>query len=307
MSHQDSAHEPPAFPADPFAGAPTQPGNSDGSPLAADRVGGSRRGVIGALVAVVGVLAVVVAVLLGQALSRGGTSAAPAAGPGGGAPAAAAATPTVRATAETPRATTAPPPPTQATTGPVPAGATGFGGPMVLNPGAPAGVPTLDLFEDPQCPICKQFEAIFGSAITELVKNNEAKVVVHTMTFLDLNLRNDSSVRAANGAFCAADQGKFHDYMSAVYAAQPAQEGAGWTDAQLGGLAQQVGITGTGLDTWKACQQGLTYAAHISALETNSERSGVTGTPTALLNGTAMKLSGLDAAGFRAAVKAGAR
>ena len=173
--------------------------------------------------------------------------------------------------------------------------------------GDPKAKVTVVEFIDPQCPICKQFEAIFGSAITELMKNNEAKVVVHTMTFLDLNLRNDSSVRAANGAFCAADQGKFHDYMSAVYAAQPAQEGAGWTDAQLGGLAQQVGITGTALDTWKACQQGRTYAAHISALETNSERSGVTGTPTALLNGTAMKLSGLDAAGFRAAVKAGAR
>ena len=146
---------------------------------------------------------------------------------------------------------------------------------------------------------------VWTPAIGEVAKNNEAKVVVHTMTFLDRNLRNDSSVRAANAAFCAADQGKFREYMSATFAAQPAQEGVGWTEAQLATIAQSVSITGSALDTWKTCQQGLTYAAHIAALEINSERSGVNGTPTALLNGKKMNLSGLDAAGFRAAVKAG--
>ena len=80
---------------------------------------------------------------------------------------------------------------------------------------------------------------------------------------------------------------------------------SGWTEAQLATIAQSVSITGSALDTWKTCQQGLTYAAHIAALEINSERSGVNGTPTALLNGKKMNLSGLDAAGFRAAVKAG--
>ncbi len=174
---------------------------------------------------------------------------------------------------------------------------------MVLNPSAPAGVPTLDIFEDPQCPICHQFEAVFGSAIAALVKNNEAKVVVHTMTFLDRNLRNDSSVRAANAAFCAADAGKFREYMTAVFAGQPAKEGDGWTDARLAEFAGGVGITGDALATWTTCQRSLTYAAHINALELNSERAGVNGTPTALRNGAPMSLAGLDAAGFRAAVK----
>ena len=186
----------------------------------------------------------------------------------------------------------------------VPKGALGFGQAMVVNPDA-TGVPTLDVFEDPQCPACKLFETTYGSTVQQLVAAKQVKVVVHTMTFLDRNLRNDSSVRAANAAFCAADQGKFREYMSATFAAQPAQEGVGWTEAQLATIAQSVSITGSALDTWKTCQQGLTYAAHIAALEINSERSGVNGTPTALLNGKKMNLSGLDAAGFRAAVKAG--
>lgn len=298
MSLQDPVGQPPEFPADPFAGAANVAG---AAPVATPPPASSRRGVMGVLVAAVAVLAIVVAVLLGQSMSRGGGTTASGAAPAAN-PAAPAATATAPAPAAKAPATATSKP---AATGPVPTGAVGFGGPLVLNPSAPAGVPTLDLYEDPQCPICQQFEAIFGTAIGEVAKNNEAKVVVHTMTFLDRNLRNDSSVRAANGAFCAADQGKFREYMSATFAAQPAQEGVGWTEAQLATIAQSVSITGSALDTWKTCQQGLTYAAHIAALEINSERSGVNGTPTALLNGKKMNLSGLDAAGFRAAVKAG--
>ncbi len=178
---------------------------------------------------------------------------------------------------------------------------------MVINPTAPPGVPTLDIYEDPQCPICGHFEQVFGAAVAALAKNNGAKVVVHTMTFLDRNLRNDSSVRAANAAFCAADQGKFLTFTSAMYAGQPAREGDGFTDLRLTEFAQAVGISGTGLAAWKTCQAGLTYGAHVAALEGNSERSGVTGTPTALVNGKQLNLAGLDGAGFHAAVKAGGR
>ena len=306
MSLQDPVGQPPEFPADPFAGAPNVAG---AAPVATPSPANSRQGVMGVLVAAVAVLAIVVAVLLGQSMSRGGGTTASGAAPAAN-PAAPAATATATATATAPAPAPAAKAPATATsqpaaTGPVPTGAAGFGGPLVLNPSAPTGVPTLDLYEDPQCPICQQFEAIFGTAIGEVARNNEAKVVVHTMTFLDRNLRNDSSVRAANAAFCAADEGKFREYMSATFAAQPAQEGVGWTEAQLATIAQSVSISGSALDTWKTCQQGLTYAAHIAALEINSERSGVNGTPTALLNGKKMNLSGLDAAGFRAAVKAG--
>jgi protein-disulfide isomerase len=174
----------------------------------------------------------------------------------------------------------------------VPKGATGFGGPLVVNPSAAANVPTVDLFEDPQCPVCKQFETLYGPAIAALVKDNTAKLVVHTMTFLDGNLKNDSSMRAANAAFCAADQGKFRDYMVATYAGQPAKEGAGYTDADLASFAQAVGLSGSTLDTWKSCQASLPYRAHIAALETASEKSGVTGTPTVQVNGTSLTLTG---------------
>ena len=242
--------------------------------------GGPSRSVIAAVVAVFAVVAVVVAVVLGRAASGGGepASAGPSASASGGSTAAAR--------------------PSQA----VPAGATGFGGPLVVNPGAPANVPTLDVFEDPQCPICKQFEAAYGPTIAAMVKAGQVKHVVHTMTFLDLNLGNDASKRAANAAFCAADQGRFAPYMQAVYAGQPATEGQGWTDEQLAGFATAVGVTGGALEQWKACVAAGTYAAHVAAVETNSEKAGVNSTPTVKLNG--QKLTNVTPEGLVAAVKA---
>ncbi|MBK8469130.1 MAG: thioredoxin domain-containing protein [Candidatus Phosphoribacter sp.] len=235
------------------------------------------RPLLNALVAAVTVLALAVAFLAGQ-LVGGPADPSPVAG--------AAATGSAAATPSATAATAAKPAPT----GPVPQGATGFGGPIVVNPQAPVGVPTLDLYEDPQCPVCKEFEQIYGPTIADLLATNRARLVVHTMTFLDGNLRNDSSARAANASFCAADQGRFLTYVSAVYDGQPAREGEGWTDAQLEAFAGQVGVAD--LATWRTCQTQARYAAHIAALEKNSEKAGVSGTPTLKVNGTLVRLTG---------------
>ncbi len=235
---------------------------------AAPSAGASKR-TVAVVVAVLAVAAVVAAIFIGKAVS-GGSTASPAAGGG--------------------------------TSQAVPKGALGFGQGMVVTPNAPAGAPVLDIYEDPQCPICKQFEEIFGPAIDQIVAANEAKVIVHTMTFLDTNLKNDSSKRAANAAMCAADQGKFLPYVEATYAGQPATEGAGYTDAELVGFATKAGVTD--MNTWKACLASNTYLEHVKALETDSEKAGVNGTPTVKLNGEVVSLNGLDAASFRAKVKA---
>ena len=47
--------------------------------------------------------------------------------------------------------------------------------------------------------------------------------------FLDDNLRNDSSTRAANAAFCASDAGKFQEFHNTIFPNQPATEGDGWS------------------------------------------------------------------------------
>ncbi|MHB8275990.1 MAG: DsbA family protein, partial [Dermatophilaceae bacterium] len=124
-----------------------------------------------------------------------------------------------------------------------PVGVTGGKGGGILANAATAksNAPTLDLYEDFQCPVCGQFEKAMGPSIASMAKAGEIKLVVHTLSFLDTNLKNDSSSRSANAVACAADAGRFLEYHAAVFAGQPTQEGAGYTDAQLTEFATTAG------------------------------------------------------------------
>ncbi|HZW45723.1 MAG TPA: thioredoxin domain-containing protein [Dermatophilaceae bacterium] len=145
--------------------------------------------------------------------------------------------------------------------------------------------PTLDLYEDFQCPACAQLEAKIGAQKASLAKTGEIKLVVHTLSFLDDNLKNDSSKRSANAAACASDAGKFLEYRAAVFAAQPAQEGLGYTDAQLTQFAADSGIAGVALTTWQKCTSSGQYGQYVTDVQTASGKAGVNSTPTVMLNG----------------------
>jgi protein-disulfide isomerase len=182
-----------------------------------------------------------------------------------------------------------------------------MGAGIVVNPGAPATVPTLDMYEDFQCPVCARFEQIFGLQIVDMVKANQIKLVAHPLSFLDDNLRNDSSNRSANAAACAADAGRFLQYHAATFQGQPTQEGAGYTDAQLRKFAETAGITGTALTTWDQCYTARSHNQWVESVQTQSEKDGVNGTPTVKLNGKTLNLSGLTQASLAGRVKAATR
>jgi len=211
--------------------------------------GGPNPVVIGAIVAAVVVVAVVVAILIGNS----GTSGSSTGASGSSAP-----------------------------VGVV--GGTG-GGILVNKATAKGNAPTLDVYEDFQCPSCAQLEKAMGPAMASMAKAGQVKLVVHVLSFLDANLKNDSSSRAANAAACAADAGKYLEYHSAVFAVQPAQEGAGYTDAQLTEVAKTAGITGTALTTWQKCTSSGQHAQYVTDVQTGAEKAGVFGTPTVKLNG----------------------
>jgi len=220
--------------------------------------------IIGAVIALVVVLAVVVAIVIGNS-SKSGSS-----------------------VAQT-----------------VPAGVVGgTGGGILVNATSKPNAPTLDVYADYQCPICGKFEKQFGPSIVALAKAGQIKYVAHMMTFLDINLKNDSSARATNAAACAADAGKFIEYHSAIFAAQPVQEGAGYTDAQLTEFATTAGITGPALTTWQKCTTSGQHNQYVADVETASGKAGVTGTPTVFLNGKDITKTLTTPESLAAAVKA---
>jgi len=178
----------------------------------------------------------------------------------------------------------------------------GTGGGILADPAAKSNAPTVDVYADFQCPVCGQFEKAFGPTLTALAKAGDIKYVVHMMTFLDTNLGNDSSKRATNAAACAADAGKFLEYHSAVFAAQPAKEGEGYTDAQLTEFATTAGITGQALTTWQKCTSSGQHDQYVADVADTSGRAGITSTPTVKLNSKDVKLSTPEA--LVAAIKA---
>jgi protein-disulfide isomerase len=185
----------------------------------------------------------------------------------------------------------------------------GTGGGILVDPAAAKSttVPTVDVYADFQCPICGRFEQEFGPALTAMAKAGEIKYVVHMMSFLDDNLRNDSSKRSANAAACAADAGKFLEYHSAVFAAQPAKEGDGYTDAQLTEFAKTAGITGAALTTWQKCTTSGQHSQYVTDVADASGKAGVTGTPTVKINGKDITKTLTTPAALVAAVKAATR
>lgn len=163
--------------------------------------------------------------------------------------------------------------------------------------------PTLAIWEDFQCPACKAVEDANGTGIEKLAEEGIVRLVWRPTTFLDNNLGNDSSVRATAAWGCAIDAGKAKEFHNVVYANQPEQEGTGYTDDQLVSFGEQAGITGADFDTFKQCVADGTYLSWAANSTSIFYSSGVSGTPTATLDGKDVPTATLvDEAALRAFV-----
>lgn len=175
----------------------------------------------------------------------------------------------------------------------VPAGASmGQGYPAFASTATPAaGAPTVDVYEDFQCPICAQFEQALGPTFQDLAAQGKLKLNYHVLNFLDDKTGAKNSTPAANGAFCAAADGKFQPFHNAVFAAQAA-EGTDVTQAELDAWAATAGITGDALTTWKKCVADETYTKYVTSVnEAAFKISGFQGTPTLMINGQTQDLT----------------
>lgn len=173
---------------------------------------------------------------------------------------------------------------------------TANGSAIVLNPGQ---AKVIDVWEDPQCPICKNFEDANGDYIESLVRDNKATVRFHVLSFLG-----DESVRAANASFCAADEGQYLDFHHALYAVQSPLENSGfWSNEKLIAIGKKIGISST---KFSDCVRKGSKIALVKANYDSMEKFGVKGTPTVFINGKLWERKSPDfnLAEFKAAVEA---
>ena len=170
------------------------------------------------------------------------------------------------------------------------------GSAIVLNPGQ---AKVIDIWEDPQCPICKNFEDANGDYIESLVRENKATVRFHVLSFLG-----DESVRAANASFCAADEGQYLDYHHALYAVQSPLENSGfWSNQKLIDIGTTIGIKSK---KFSDCVSKGSKIALVKANYDSMQKFGVTGTPTVFIYGKLWQRKSADfnLAEFKAAVEA---
>lgn len=159
----------------------------------------------------------------------------------------------------------------------VPANSTATGT-TVGNPAAPK---TIDIYQDFQCPACKQFEQTTGSTIDQIVAAGQAKVVYHPVAILDRYSPDRYSSRSSAASGCAADAGVFGRYLTLLYENQPEENKPGLTDDRLVALGEQAG----GGPGFAACVQSQKYAPWTAEVTDQASKDGLQGTPTVKVDG----------------------
>lgn len=158
----------------------------------------------------------------------------------------------------------------------------GGGGVVLYQDKVKADAPTVDVYEDFQCPFCKHLEAASGDEFNKLAKAGDIKLIYHLKTILDQAGRDDS-LRASNAAYCADEQGKFEQYHKVVFTNQP-QEGVGYTDEQLKSFGPAAGIKGDAQKSFDKCLDTGKYLKYAMQAETKSQKAGVFSTPVVKIN-----------------------
>jgi len=169
----------------------------------------------------------------------------------------------------------------------VPPHANGDKSGIVANPGrAKSGAPLFVIYQDYQCPACKEYHTVFGTKLRDAADAGKIQLEYRTMTFLDANLQNDASTRAAVAAACADSAGVYQAYYDALYDNQPATEGAGFSaDLLRVTIPTQLGLTGDKLSGFQKCYDTQATLQFVQGTNDAAGRAGVTATPAYWYNG----------------------
>jgi len=167
---------------------------------------------------------------------------------------------------------------------------------------AGTGATVVDLYIDPMCPFCAQFEFANGATLAALVEDNTITLRLHSLTFLDqASNGTEYSTRASAALTCQAalNPDDLLDYVAVLFANQPAENTAGLTDSQLvelstGGQSIEDCVTTGEYRLWSQANTEAALTGPIPGAEVDSIR----GTPTALVDGVMYQGAVNDAQAF---------
>lgn len=136
----------------------------------------------------------------------------------------------------------------------------------------------VEEYSDFQCPFCGEFARDYEP---EIVEKYIATGKVQ-FTYIPFSFIGPESIKAAEAAYCAADQNKFWEFHDILFNNQGGENVGVFSDASLIRLAQRAGLT---MNQFRACFDNRTHQAQVESDFTNAQSRGVTGTPTFFVNG----------------------
>jgi protein-disulfide isomerase len=144
---------------------------------------------------------------------------------------------------------------------------------------------TIKLYEDLQCPICKEFEAATGEQTQAAIAAGKVKVDYHMVAFLDRASTTNYSSRALNAAMAVlstAGPDAFMKFRTIAFDNQPEEGSAGVPDSTLIDWAVQAGAD---KDQVTPLINGNVYHQWVLNATDQMSKDGVNGTPTVFING----------------------
>ncbi|WP_328539285.1 thioredoxin domain-containing protein [Streptomyces sp. NBC_00344] len=156
---------------------------------------------------------------------------------------------------------------------------------------------TLEMYEDPRCPICASFEQTVGPTVKKDLDAGKFKIQYIGATFIDNNGGEGSkNGLSALGAALNVSPDAFEAYKTALYSAKwhPEETTDKFKDdAYLIKVAQTVPALKDNAAFQKAVKNG-TYDAWAMRMSAKFDKSGVTGTPTLKMDGKKLTSAGSD-------------
>lgn len=150
--------------------------------------------------------------------------------------------------------------------------------------GNPNAKVKIEVYEDFQCPACKEFTTVVEPQLLQSTYISNSQVYYEFMNypFIDQNSITKESHQAANASMCALAHGRFWDYHDILFANQTGENLGAFTDKRLQAFAESLGLDMT---AFNKCFKADTYAPEINAEYQQAVADGVNSTPTVFLNG----------------------
>jgi protein-disulfide isomerase len=162
--------------------------------------------------------------------------------------------------------------------------------------GSPLAKVTVVVYEDFQCPFCGKFFIETEKNIRDsYIKNGSVQFVYRDFAFLG-----PESIRAAEAARCAGDQGKFWEYHDYLFTHQNGENEGSFSDPNLKSFAKNIGLEAS---SFNACLDGEKYAQAVADSKTEGNAAGVQGTPKGFILKDGKTVATIDGAEPFAMVK----